>query len=108
MSPEHGFRSLVLRLMLCLATAAIISVTAYLCAWFSYRDYDYFRIEAYMTRKYLELLGDDIARHKEKTGSLPATLADLDVVKEQRVSVDETGCPVDFWRRPFNYRVEGN
>jgi hypothetical protein len=61
-----------------------------------------------MTQGDLELLREGIVHHKEETGSLPATLADLEVVKKERVKVDEKGRPVDAWRRPFYYQIKGD
>jgi hypothetical protein len=94
------------RLLICLATAAIISVTAYLCAWLSARNI-YSRTEEHArTRKDLDLLRKDVERHKEATGAWPARLTDLSAVKEKRVRVDEAGEPVDGWGRPLVYRIQ--
>jgi hypothetical protein len=54
----------------------------------------------------LERLDEDIQRHKKTTGAWPARLTDLNVVKEKRVGVDETGEPVDGWGRPWQYRKD--
>src|SRR5262249_27553712 len=86
----------------------IISLTAYLCSWFNYRGYPYLLNEPEVTRMFLKVLRDDIAHYQSRTGNLPATLADLDAVKENRIPVDEAGRPVDAWGRPFHYQVAGN
>jgi hypothetical protein len=96
------------RLLLCMVTAASISATAFFCAWLNYRDYPYFRIKQEMTRDDLNALRNDIVHYQDKTGRLPARLVDLDVVKNRRVMVDDTGRPVDYWRRPFHYHVKGD
>jgi general secretion pathway protein G len=93
------------RLLLCLATALIISATAYLCAWSSYRNI-YLNSPPYLTRMDLERLREDLERAREKTGDWPARLTDLNVVKEKRVRVDPEGQPVDGWGRPFQYKIE--
>jgi hypothetical protein len=103
MSPQGEFGRWIIRFLLCLATAAIISATAYLCAWLRFRG-DYSRTEQYWaTKTDLERLAADIERHKKTTGAWPARLTDLNVVKEKRVRVDETGEPVDGWGRPWQY-----
>ena len=43
MAAPRRFGGVALRLVLCLATAVIISATAYVCAWLSYGDYAHFR-----------------------------------------------------------------
>lgn len=108
MPPEHEFRSLMLRLLLCLATAAIISITAYICAWLDYRGHVawYFRHEQVRTRHFLEQLRENIERYRETTGKLPASLADLEVVKQREVLLDEAGQAADGWGRPVHYEVE--
>ncbi len=109
MPSEQESRSFVPRLMLCLATATLISATAYLCAWLSYRDYfGFHQLGPSATRRSLDLLRQSIAHHQEKTGRLPASLADLDVVRKQEVPVDEAGNPIDSWERPLHYVVQGD
>jgi hypothetical protein len=96
----------VIRLLLCLATALTVSATAYLCAWATHRNM-YTRTENHvLTRNDLELLREDVERHKEATGKWPERLTDLPVVKEKRVPVDAAGNPLDRWRRPFIYRIQ--
>jgi hypothetical protein len=103
--PQDDFRFWATRLLVCLATAVIISASAYLCAWLRFRSY-YIRTAAYVkTRTELEMLHGDIENLKKTTGALPANLTDLKVVKEKRVRVDDTGQPVDGWGRPWQYRV---
>jgi hypothetical protein len=108
MSSQDEGRISVPRLLLCLVTAVIVAATAYLCAWFSFADYMYFRFESYRTRLTLDHLRTEIAQHQEKTGRLPAALADLGTVKEKRVQVDKEGRPVDSWGRPLHYEVQGD
>jgi hypothetical protein len=93
------------RLLLCLATGITVSAAAYLCAWSSYRN-NHHRIGYHLNRMDLEALRGGIEAHKETTGEWPARLTDLKVVKEERVRVDETGHPVDWWGRPFQYRLD--
>ena len=92
--------------MLCLATALIISATAYLCAYLNYCNNIFHRSPQRLTRIDLELLRQDLERHKQKTGDWPAALTDLNVVKEKHVRVDEAGRPVDHWGRPIQYKLK--
>jgi hypothetical protein len=96
------------RVLLCFATAVIISATAYLCAWLNYRNTEAHPMVRTMTRRILELLHKEIEAYKEKTGDWPARLTDLKAVKEKEVRVDEAGNPVDAWGNPIQYRVEGD
>ncbi len=106
MSRSDELRGLMLRILLCLATAAVISVTAYLCAWFEYRGFPYFQWQQHDTRDRLEELRAEIERYRETNGHLPTSLAELEVVKEKKVRVDDEGRPVDSWHRPFHYQVD--
>jgi hypothetical protein len=45
--------------------------------------------QAYVTRRTLEDLREDIAHYQAKTGSVPADLAELDSVKQRLVLFDE-------------------
>src|SRR4051812_34092625 len=74
-------RDTVARLLLCLATAVTISATAYVCAWYEYRNHLYFWYEQFETRQDLEHLRKEIERHLQTTGALPAKLEDLEAVK---------------------------
>ena len=97
------------RLMLCLATAIVISATAYLCAWYNFRCFWYFRpLEAVVTRSLLHELQDQITDYQRKNGHLPATLAELEEVKNRSLRIDRAGLPVDGWERPIHYEVQGN
>lgn len=53
----------------------------------------------------LDHLSEELAKHQQQTGQLPARLEDLDVVKRGGVPVDETGRPQDGWGRPLSYQV---
>src|ERR1700722_16637949 len=87
-------------LMLCLATAVAITNTAYLCAWLDYRGQVAWtcRPEQVMTRHFLEELREEIEQHRVTTGKLPASLADLEVLKQR-----QAGQPADEWGRPVHY-----
>jgi hypothetical protein len=106
MSPSYDFRGWAPRILLCLATAAVISATAYLCAWFEYGGYPYFQIGQEMTRYELEEIRKEVERYRETSGRLPTNLAELDVVKDRKVRLDDRGRPVDYWDRPFHYEVD--
>ena len=98
----------LLRLTLCLATAVTVAATAYLCGWLSSRQY-YVRSEEYVaTKKTLEVLQGEIEQYKKTTGRWPDTLADLKVVKEKQLPVDEFGNPKDGWGRAMRYYKEAD
>jgi hypothetical protein len=105
MPSAKEFRDRAWRLVLCLATAVVISATAYLCAWTTYRNNVYPLSPPYLTRVDLALLREEMEGRKAEGGGPPARLSDLDVVKEKRVLTDNTGEPVDRWGRAFQYRV---
>jgi hypothetical protein len=96
------------RVLLCFATALIVSATAYICAWLNYRNIESHSQVRVMTRQTLELLRKEIEAHKERTGDWPARLTDLKVVQEKEFRVDEAGDPVDSWGNPFQYRIKGD
>ncbi len=107
MFSEHQRSSWPTRIALCVLTAIIIAGTAYICAWLSYRNFIYFRDDVVYTRDSIQSLRDALAKYKEETGSLPATLADLDI-EEHIARVDDLGRPLDAWRRPLFYQVDGD
>jgi hypothetical protein len=99
---------LLLRLALSLVTAVTVAATAYICGWLNARQY-FVRSEEYVaTRKTLEFLNGEIERYKETTGRLPETMADLKVVKEKQLPVDEFGNPKDGWGRSMRYWNEAD
>src|SRR5438552_1279463 len=108
MADPMNRRRLAVRLLLAFTIAALVSATAYLCAWYQYRGFHYYLLEQQETRKILDLLREDIEVHRKLTGNLPAQLADLECVKAERVPVDAAGRPRDMWGRPFQYRIEAD
>ncbi len=96
------------RFPLCLATAAIVACTAYLVAWGEFRNWDYGMNPAAKTWTRLRLLHDAIEHHRQATGKLPASLAELEPVKNQEVFIDDAGRPYDYWGTPFHYQVDGD
>jgi hypothetical protein len=107
----HGppeFRYWISRLLLSLATAVVIAATAYVCAWLSAQK-EYSRTEEHLkTRADLERLRAAIELHKKTTGTWPAQLTDLKVVKEKQVRVDDTGYPLDAWGQRLHYRIDAD
>jgi general secretion pathway protein G len=101
-------RRWAIRVLLALVTGAIVSSTAYLCAFYQYRDYYYFRFEQRQTRETLKRLQADVDRHQKDTGRLPEKLTDLESVQTGELRVDDAGQPVDGWRRPIQYRIEAD
>src|SRR5262249_6828421 len=101
-------RRWAIRVVLSLVTGVIVSSTAYLCAWYQYRDFYYFRFEQRQTRESLKRLQADIDRHQKDTGRLPEKLTELEPVQDGTVPVDDAGQPLDGWRRPIQYRIEAD
>ncbi len=108
MFDEHRLSSWVARLALCVLTAIIIAGTAYICAWLTYRGEFSRRYDLIYSRLMLKKLREAIEEHKEKTGSLPPILMNLDIVKDEAVFVDDTGFPIDMWCRPIHYEIKGD
>ena len=107
MATPSKFRRWAFSFLLCSATAIAISATAYLCAWYNYRNISQHRADQASTRGELELLREEIERHREATGKWPERLTDLNAVKEKQLRLDEAGLPVDWWGRPLEYRLAG-
>jgi hypothetical protein len=55
----------------------------------------------------LKQICGSVERYRQKAGALPADLADLDIVKNQEISVNEKGQPKDAWGNPFAYQIDG-
>ncbi len=96
-----------IRLLLSLATGLVVSLTAYLCAWYEYRNFAYFGMEQTDTRQTLEALKSDVDRHQQATGQLPKSLMDLESVQNRTMRVDDAGRPMDGWGRPIHYQLDG-
>jgi Type II secretion system (T2SS), protein G len=96
------------KVLMALVTACVISGTAYVCAWLTYADTGPFFVQQHSTRFHLGYLQLEVERYKKETGKLPATLSDLDTLKDH-VPMGENGKPpADSWRRPFQYQVTGD
>jgi Type II secretion system (T2SS), protein G len=104
MLPDLNYRRFLLYLGLSMTTAAIISATAYLCAWLDYRGHPNFQPGQDMTLHDLKILSKDIEHYRERIGKLPASLADLEAEK----MADEYVPLEDGWGRPFHYQVAGD
>jgi hypothetical protein len=110
-SDDHAWgrpRRWAIRLLLGLATGTIVSSTAFLCAWYQYRDYHYYRLEQAQTRDILDRLQTDVHHYQQVTGHLPNKLTDLESVQKGMLSVDSMGDPVDSWGHPIQYRIEAD
>jgi hypothetical protein len=92
------------RLLLSFATALVVFVTAYFCAWKTF--YMFHGLDQQLTRRSLIELRDDIEKYKETNGKLPEKLEDLDVFKKGFLRQNDAGQAVDGWLRPFAYEVE--
>jgi hypothetical protein len=96
------------RLALCLATAVVVSATAYWCAYLNSLRY-YVHTDQYaQTRVDIERLHEAAERYKKTNGKWPADLKDVDVAKKKEVRLDDSGEPVDGWGRPFLFRNGGD
>jgi ABC-type sugar transport system permease subunit len=95
---------LTVRLLLSPATALVVFVTAYFCAWRTFSIFHGFDLQ--QTRQSLIKLRDDIEEYKETHGKLPEKLEDLDVVKKGFLRQNDAGQALDGWMHPFVYEVE--
>ncbi len=98
---------LTARLLLSLATAVLVFVTTYYCAWKMY----YLRhgTEQYRTRRDLNRLGNEIEEYRQIRGKLPEKLQDLEIVDEGVFPKNEAGQAIDIWNNPYQYEVkDGN
>jgi hypothetical protein len=91
-------------LLLGFATALVVAATAYLCAWYRFRDSEHFNYEQAITRRSLDLLRAEIEDFRKTKGKLPATLPDLNAKQD----VVDTRRFLDGWGRPFEFQVEGD
>jgi hypothetical protein len=94
------------RLALCILMFLIISLTAYLCAWQQYRGWRLFRQDQWHTQFQFKTIADDIENYKAVKKRLPATLAELHPASGWPDEHDDR--PVDYWHRPFHYKVDGD
>jgi general secretion pathway protein G len=98
-----------LRLLISVLAANVVAVTAFVCAWAAYGDYDCFRRQQWMTQQILEELHQQIEKHREMTGTLPTSLMELAAVKKREVPIDEyDGYPIDVWGWHLQYHRNGN
>src|SRR4051812_21696484 len=65
----------------------------------SIRDYDLRKIQ---------IVRDSIERYRQANGKLPEGLSELPEAKSKEWTTDETGEPLDSWRRHFIYQHDGN
>jgi general secretion pathway protein G len=95
---------LTARLLLSLATAVLVFVSAYYCAWKMY----YLRhgLEYQTTRSFLELLSTKVEEYRQSHGKLPDRLEDLEVVQNQEFPKNDAGQAMDYWHNPFQYEVQ--
>jgi general secretion pathway protein G len=75
-------------------------------AWRDTRDADGFTIQQRVTRRQLEMLDVAISRYRAEFNSLPASLSDLPASGEFP-PFERGKIPVDGWRRPFVYTIDG-
>jgi general secretion pathway protein G len=101
-------RRWVIRIILSTVTGVIVGATAYLCAWYEYRNFIYFVSEQRNTRDTLVRLQCEIDSHQQVFGHLPKTLSELECVQNESMRVDPAGQPVDGWGRPIQYQVKGD
>jgi hypothetical protein len=104
---ESRLRGSILRVLDSAAIGAAVAVTAYLCAFLFMGGMPNYRGGEIYVRHELDRFEEAIESHRKATGRLPATLAELDVVKDPD-RLDADGQVIDSWRHPYQYRVEGD
>ncbi len=105
MPAPNPSRALSSRLLLCLATAVMLSATALLCAWFNYRALVFRQSGQWDTSMSLKRLAQVVESYRQAMGKLPSSLADPDVAKSSGIPLDGAGQPLDAWGRPFHYGI---
>lgn len=90
------------------AIALAVFATAFVCAWREYGNFRNYRVGEDMTRIDLTHLDEDVEHHRAVTGRLPESLMQLELVKVRDTRIDDAGQPLDAWRNPYHYRVEGD
>jgi hypothetical protein len=88
----------IARAVFALLTAASVATIAYICAWFEYRGFHYYRLSQIDTRSDLDILRQEIDQHRRDSGKLPTT---LEAVKK----ASHGDRLMDQWGRPLNYEV---
>jgi len=68
----------------------------------------YIGVPQYVTRKQFQRIEAAIEKYRKKTHSLPRSLAQLKVLKDAPVNVENDGIIRDSWRRPFRYLLQGD
>jgi hypothetical protein len=93
------------RLLAAAAVGLAAASTAYLCAYSNMRDHSNYRLDDYVQHE-LNMLEEAVEKHRRTTGRLPASLTELEGVKD-RHRLNGAGQVIDMWEHPFQYRVEG-
>lgn len=99
---SNHYRHLVLRLLTACTVGFFIAGTAYVCAFYNQRDsYGLIHGEPYL----LQHLQSAIETHREKTGSLPASLVEVEQLKGK---LNDKGQFLNGWNHPYQYKVDGD
>jgi general secretion pathway protein G len=104
---EDGPRGSILRFLDAAAVGAAVAATAYLCAFYLMGSQPNYRGGEIHARFKLGRMEEAIKGHREATGRLPATLAELGVMADPDF-IDVEGRVLDPWRHPYQYRVDGD
>ncbi len=89
----------LLRFAVAAGVAGAVALIAILVAWAELGQEWHLNALQRRTQDGLERIGRAVETYREKTGSLPAALDDLPDMQQVH--------PVDSWRRPFLYSVQG-
>ena len=98
----------LVRLTAALVVAAVVSGTAYYCAWKNLRGYWTLRDLQELTERELDRLQERVEAHRAAAGRLPAALTELKDLEAYGFRVDDRHQPVDIWDNPFRYEVDGD
>lgn len=93
--------------LVAIVTAVAVAGTSYLCAYRTYRNFDYFDVAQFYTRRVFIGLQKNIDDYRQATGKLPATLADIESFMARKKPPEDVPYLQDGWNRPLHYHVEG-
>jgi hypothetical protein len=98
---------LLLRLVVSLVVGCLVLAISCDVAFDQFRDSHVVGLPGIRTLAYIAALRDAVETYRSERHSLPSSLRNLPMPKGAYVQTDESGAPVDGWRRPFRYSTDG-
>jgi general secretion pathway protein G len=105
MATETG--DAIRRTLTAVAVGVVVAASAYWCGYRMALAGPYFCYEVKKTHRDLSLLHELVEEHRQTTGQVPATLTEIELVKES-FRLNDSGQVIDPWKHPYQYRVEGD